>query len=308
MKKITLVLFAFFLSWQINAQVNYSYDWEPQTPAMGGWTSGSSYTFFRSETTPCDGSASARNNLFSNQTAALTSPLIPNSNGGIVTLTFDYKVTKFSSNTTGAPANQMGIDVQSSNSSSGPWNTVESIGEANHVVSATCAAKTVTFSALPGNLYIRFLTKSPNGADVYYYFDTITVTQGAAPSCIPPTTIVASNVTASTAVVSWTVSSTIPANGYEYYYSAVNEAPTVAGTAKAGLTANLTGLSSNTSYYVWMRSMCDATSAWNGPILFKTLCSSFDIPFYEKFNSDSPNKNCWTVVNANGDADAWNLS
>ena len=37
-------------------------------------------------------------------------------------------------------------------------------------------------------------------------------------------------------------------------------------------------------------------------------CVAFDVPFFEGFNSDSTTENCWTVINANGDTDAWNMS
>src|SRR5690606_5008868 len=63
-------------------------------------------------------------------------------------------------------------------------------------------------------------------------------------------------------------------------------------------------------YNVWVRSNCDAdgTSFWIGPVAFNTLCDAFDVPFYEGFNSDSTTEFCWTVINSNGDGDAWDMN
>lgn len=307
MKKITLVLLAFILSWQINAQVNYTYGWEPTT--LGGWVSGgSSGSFSRNTTTPCEGVAGLRANTYFGGASTITSPSLGTSNSGMVTFSFDYKVTEYDSNSTGASAADFTIKLERASSTSGPWYEVGLINGDNHTVAATCATKTFTFTPAAGSLFVRLTVQSTPDADLYTYFDNISVVQGEAPSCVAPTGIVASNLGSATATLSWAAALTAPANGYEYYYSTSNEAPTAAGTASAGLTASVTGLLENTQYYVWVRSMCAEPSAWNGPVSFRTLCTSFAVPFFEKFNSDSANKSCWTVLNANADADAWNLS
>ncbi len=89
-------------------------------------------------------------------------------------------------------------------------------------------------------------------------------------ACAPPTVIVASSTNSTGSTISWTAPATAPANGYEYYYSTTNTAPTAAtvasGNAAAGIvTATLTGLMNNTSYYVWVRSVCSASekSSWS---------------------------------------------
>ena len=45
-------------------------------------------------------------------------------------------------------------------------------------------------------------------------------------TCPSPTTLVSSNITTSSADISWTEPSSLPANGYDYYYSTTNTAPT----------------------------------------------------------------------------------
>lgn len=309
MKKITLFLFALFTCWQINAQVAYTHGWEPT--GLGSWTTAGTGTFGRNTTTPCTGSASARANVYYDGTNTFTSPLLGTSNGGLITFGFDYKVTLYSSNITGAPAAQVQIDVQWSSSTTGPWNTLGTINNSNHVVSSSCASKSYTFVAPVGNVYVRFLSKAVGtSSDLYYYYDNISVSQGAAPSCFSPVSMTASSVTASSATITWSAVTPTPGVGYEYYYSNVNVAPTGAGTATTALTQNLSGLTSNTPYYVWLRSNCGSGdfSAWSGPFTFRTLCTPFSVPFSEGFNSTSTTKSCWTVLNVNADADAWNLN
>src|SRR5690606_39484156 len=37
-------------------------------------------------------------------------------------------------------------------------------------------------------------------------------------------------------------------------------------------------------------------------------CTTFNIPFWEGFNSDSSTEQCWTVLNENGDSDQWDMN
>ena len=91
-------------------------------------------------------------------------------------------------------------------------------------------------------------------------------------SCFTPSALVASNLTLSSATVSWTAASPAPANGYEYHYNSTNTAPSGAGTPEAGTSVNLSGLTANTNYYFWVRSACSASefSNWIGPLSFRT--------------------------------------
>ncbi|HPW98751.1 MAG TPA: GEVED domain-containing protein, partial [Flavobacterium sp.] len=94
-----------------------------------------------------------------------------------------------------------------------------------------------------------------------------TLTVIAPPSCLAPSALASSAVTASSATLSWTASASSPANGYDIYYSTTNTAP-LAGTTPTvdNHTAspyNVSGLTSATTYYWWVRSDCGAeTSAW----------------------------------------------
>jgi hypothetical protein len=125
-------------------------------------------------------------------------------------------------------------------------------------------------------------------------------------TCQAPTAISAVNTTGTSALLSWAESATVPANGYEYYYSTSSTAPTAAtppsGSVGAGVTsADLTGLSGSTAYYVWVRSVCSAsdTSVWSVGYTFTSLCDIVT-DFTENFDAAVAFPACWAKVGALG--------
>lgn len=122
------------------------------------------------------------------------------------------------------------------------------------------------------------------------------------PSCASPAGFVASAITTNSATIAWNVAVPVPSGGYQYYYSTVNTAPSGAGTATSNLTENLTGLSVNTPYYVWLRSDCGGGtfSAWAGPFTFNTTCNSITtLPHAESFDA-ATNPSCWSTALVSG--------
>jgi len=139
------------------------------------------------------------------------------------------------------------------------------------------------------------------------------------PTCVEPSALVASAPTTSTVTLSWTAPATAPANGYDIYYSMVNTAPASTATPNvtgaAGPSAVVPGLSSGTTYYVWVRSRCSSSdqSIWIGGTSFVTQCTSTGVPYTQNFESSAvpalPNctatqnvgtGNDWTVLANNG--------
>jgi hypothetical protein len=115
---------------------------------------------------------------------------------------------------------------------------------------------------------------------------------GIPPTCIAPTGLVSSNLTTTTATVSWTTSVTDPANGYEFYLSTNNTAPAITDAATDGVVAGITsfdftGLTSGTNYYIWVRSVCSSTdsSYWSVMGTFATLCEATTVPYIQDFES-----------------------
>ncbi|WP_312343506.1 fibronectin type III domain-containing protein [Chryseobacterium binzhouense] len=132
-----------------------------------------------------------------------------------------------------------------------------------------------------------FYTFTPASTGVYYfgfnvysdanmfnlYVDDIIVEVN--PTCIEPNALTSSAITPFTATVSWAAPASAPANGYEYYLSTSNTAPTAATTATGtatSTTVNISSLMSSTQYYIWVRSLCSTTdkSSWSSIATFTT--------------------------------------
>ncbi|MFP5437433.1 MAG: T9SS sorting signal type C domain-containing protein [Bacteroidia bacterium] len=119
------------------------------------------------------------------------------------------------------------------------------------------------------------------------------------PTCFVPTAPVTSAVTSTTATIGWTAASPVPSNGYDYYLSTAGTTPADNATPTATVTAttaSLTALTSNTTYYWWVRSNCGATdgnSTWVTGGNFTTLQVAGTLPFTENFEGTIN----WTLIN-----------
>ncbi len=94
------------------------------------------------------------------------------------------------------------------------------------------------------------------------------------PTCVTPTAVAASNVTNSTATISWTENGDATAWTLKYGLAGFdpdNEGTEVACTAA---TKELTGLDAYTSYDVYVKANCTATdeSGWSNVCNFRTVC------------------------------------
>lgn len=97
-----------------------------------------------------------------------------------------------------------------------------------------------------------------------------------------PSNIIVSAIGFTDAIISWTAATPAPGIGYEYFVVTntnvpiYNQIPT-GTTNSVTTTANLTGLIDGTTYYVWVRSVCDGsfggTGNWFGPEPFTTQVS-----------------------------------
>ncbi|MCW1960722.1 fibronectin type III domain-containing protein [Chryseobacterium viscerum] len=138
------------------------------------------------------------------------------------------------------------------------------------------------------------------------YIDNITVQN--IPSCLEPTAVTSSNVSANTATIGWTEPSPVPAGGYEVYYSTNNTAPDASTVLNATnsvtsttASAPLNGLQPSTTYYTWVRSSCSASdkSIWSTSTSFTTLCVPITtLPWSENFDAmatigSAIIPNCW---------------
>ncbi len=169
------------------------------------------------------------------------------------------------------------------------WNNNGDFNDAGEVVYASGAYVTgatgsfiVPGTASVGNHRMRiradYLSTNPNACGSITNGETedysFTVT---APSCYPTTVNAATNITSATATINWNAAAVVPGNGYQYVVSTSSTTPAGAGTAAVGLTANITGLTANTTYYVFVRSDCGSGnfSVWSPYVSFYTgYCTS----------------------------------
>ncbi|ANF49260.1 hypothetical protein A0O34_01220 [Chryseobacterium glaciei] len=134
------------------------------------------------------------------------------------------------------------------------------------------------------------------------------------PTCFVPTPTAPSAITATTATISWTAPTPVPANGYAYYLSTSSVPPTAATLPTGGVattTANLNPLTPNTTYYWWVRSVCSGTdnSIWVAGASFTTGQIPTTIPYTQNFNTSNDlgftstgQVNKWAYGSATGNA------
>lgn len=175
-----------------------------------------------------------------------------------------------------------------------------------NVTNTTYGAETkVPFpTTVPSTARVAVRMPVQTSAPSIYWDDAI---WEVAPTCIEPSGVTISNVTTSSANVSYTAPVAVPANGYEYYYSTSNTAPTattVASGTSVTTNAPLSGLTSATTYYVWVRSVCSASdkSPWTSVATFTTACNPItSFPWNENFDTMTTIGNgvlpsCWTTT------------
>ncbi|MCE2840371.1 MAG: fibronectin type III domain-containing protein [Bacteroidetes bacterium] len=161
----------------------------------------------------------------------------------------------------------------------------------------------------------RFTIVDPFGVQVYALsvattplpttFGTFT-SSCTPPACQVPSGLTASAVTTSGATIAWT------AGGTETSWEVSIQAPGLGAPSGNGtvVTANpyvATGLTSNTSYQVYLRSVCSPTnkSTWIGPINIRTLCGVFTTPLFESFEVTQGTAFCWSGNFAAGSTPGW---
>ncbi|WP_343660940.1 GEVED domain-containing protein [Chryseobacterium sp.] len=183
-------------------------------------------------------------------------------------------------------------------------------------VSMTSGQITIPSTVTPGTYRMRVGDRYssqpiPCNTDGYGEAHDYTVVIGSAPTCLAPSALTVSAVTANSAQIAWTAPSSAPGVGYEYYYSISSTYPTaatVASGSSTGLSTNLPSLTPATTYYVWVRSVCSASdkSAWSQMATFMTSCVAVGVPYTLDFESitapDLPN--CTSVVN-DGAGNMW---
>ena len=105
--------------------------------------------------------------------------------------------------------------------------------------------------------------------------------------CTPPSNLSLEVNGADTAMISWDPSLLATAYDIEYDTAGFSLGSGMQMTGVTDTFDVLTGLMPNTEYDVYVQSDCGSgdTSAWLGPLTFKTYCSGFTAPYSENFDS-----------------------
>ncbi len=112
------------------------------------------------------------------------------------------------------------------------------------------------------------------------------------PSCPAPTALNASNITATSADLSWTESGT--ALDWDLQWGVAGFTPSAATPNMVFTTMETAGgLTANTNYEFYVRSVCAPgdTSVFSGPFAFSTPCATYSVPYAEDFSTWVPT--CW---------------
>ena len=113
------------------------------------------------------------------------------------------------------------------------------------------------------------------------------------PTCLKPTDLAVSSITANSASVSWTENGTAAAWNLQYKLASAADWTTVAITENP---YSLFGLAQGTTYKVRVQAACagDELSDWSDEVSFATDCSSIaSIPWDADFSTNL--SNCWTI-------------
>lgn len=289
--------------WVGFAQVNQSYNF---TSNAENWTQTG---FYHSTSYSCD-VGSMRANIYSySTTATLTSPQIGLSNGNPITMTFDTKAINWSGTNVAAPDDSYTLLVEWGETASGPWHTITTISE--NESSNECASNSVVFTPTTATLYVRFTATVQGSNDIYVYIDNVALTQEPG-NCDPVTDIEVASITSNSVSFSWLQNGgTVTDYDYEIRTSGAPGSGAT-GLIDSGTTTNLNASSSllteNTNYTIYIKKNCGSEeSVWNA-VQIVTPCLAFQTPFFEGFNSDSVTESCWTVIDANGDGDSWDMN
>lgn len=247
MKKITLLLFAFFLSWQIHSQVGIIQNFDGTTfPATFTQTGNYGVT----TVSPCAGPGAIRQNLYSfNSSGSLVTPTaVANATDAVVT--FQWRTLEFSE---GSGVGLSGVVKYSVDNGT----TYIAFGDPISASSIqTCQTWTATIPAasIPaGSNFKLKIESSVVSGDFWFYIDELSVVQqtSTAPLCTTVTTPANNALNVSSSIISWAVADGIP-TGYKISVGSESGATDVLDMQDVGnvTTYNVGALDAGTNYYV----------------------------------------------------------
>ena len=264
-----------------SAQIVVTEGFEDSAFPPPGWSTYASAAFSRTTASGyyCSGAAAARRNIYGSSTYKTSYLMYESalSNGLAIDLSFKYIIKPYSSSST-INGNMV---VEYSADGGTTWTQLGSTVTFTSQIDCATFTASIPAGAVPIGNNFKFRITGNNSttvtsADWYLAVDDVQIDQLV--TCPAPSALTVSNITNTSATVSWTASTVAPTNGYDVYYSTSNVTPTASTVPQfAGLngtSVDLTSLTSSTKYYVWVRSNCGSSdlSAWHA-IEFSTECT-----------------------------------
>lgn len=168
-----------------NAQIDYSQNFEDEVD----WTLDPMNFNIDTLSDPCEGESQIGASMWGllGPSSVTQSGSLGTSDGGVATLSFDYKlITLLTTPAQGIP-NDLdwgSIVFEYSDDEEGPWTEIGTITPENHVGSAACATKSFDFTPPSGAVYLKLTANvgednlnAPNGMGFFLLVDAITVSQ-----------------------------------------------------------------------------------------------------------------------------------
>ena len=232
--------------------------------------------------------------------------------GNNAQLTFDVAVAGWSSATPNFDANDtMAVAISTNGGASYTPLLVYDNTQLN-ALSGTYTTVTVPVTGYNGQnvRFAIFAGSSASGGDCRLVIDNVSV--GDVPACSPVTSVVASNITTSSATLTWVDQINTGAT-----YTVIGPDGVVASNI-TGTTYTVTGLSASTSYTFHIVANCSATEYSDSTsVTFRTACGIVTMPWSENFDNWTAKSDCWSYLSGafNGGAgtpsvysSAWTLS
>jgi hypothetical protein len=299
----------------------YLEDWSTSYPS--DWTEGKGQitdsTVFTSSSSNWGGgsfsnggSPSAEINLWSTgRFEWLISPSIDLGTGNNYQANFDLSLTPYNSPNTSVLGVDDTIKFVISTDNGITWsdtNTLMAWHSGSNIPNGNGGIYTVSLAGYSGVVKFAFYAESTqSNADNDIFMDNFEVR--IPPACPKPTAVADSNATTTSIDLGWQSNGTGP--WYVLWGPCNFNQATPGVTIDTATTTNitLTGMMANTSYEFHLFEDC-GTNGFSDTVVHgcvSTACGALSIPFAEGFNSSSNTQNCWTVLNANNDADAWDM-
>ncbi|WP_326982836.1 fibronectin type III domain-containing protein [Chryseobacterium sp. MYb264] len=293
MKQKLLILLITFLNITVFSQIAVNEGFENNS-VPNGWVY-SRFEQLNSAGIACTGTGAISGNVYGVSLPTSASSVefnSNNSNGQIINISFKYKAEATNPSNSIVTGN-VKVEYSFDNGS-----TYYLVGSTINLTSPinTCTNFTGTIpantSSLNSNLKFRITARNENAGDWKLIIDDVVLSQTL--SCVDPTNTSVSNIQTNSAKINWS-STSIPSNGFDIYYSTSSTSPTSATVplliGVQGTSVILNSLQQATYYYVWIRSNCSSqVNQWVlvSGTAFRTLCGSWDLPYFENFNSIIP--------------------